>query len=98
MNLFHLNSDDSPQKGHKQAKEGGCPRCGFAVYAAEQMIAKGKSWHRRCFSCNTCNRSLDSTNLCDAPTGEIFCKPCYGRQFGPKGFGFGMGAGTLTMA
>jgi len=83
-------------KGQKP-KEGGCPRCGFAVYEAEKMISKGKVWHKRCFHCNDCNRSLDSTNLCDAPNGDIYCRSCYGRNFGPHGFGYGMGAGTLTM-
>ena len=28
--------------------------------------------------------------------GEIYCAACYGRNFGPKGFGYGQGAGTLT--
>lgn len=40
----------------------------------------------------------DSTNLNDGPNREIYCRGCYGRNFGPKGVGFGMGAGTLTMA
>lgn len=29
--------------------------------------------------------------------GELFCKSCYGRLFGPKGYGYGGGAGTLSM-
>lgn len=28
---------------------------------------------------------------------EIFCKSCYGKEFGPKGYGYGQGAGTLSM-
>jgi hypothetical protein len=27
---------------------------------------------QRCFNCSDCHRSLDSTNLCDAPNGEIY--------------------------
>lgn len=27
---------------------------------------------------------------------EIYCKGCYGALFGPKGYGFGGGAGALT--
>ncbi|XP_077293234.1 muscle LIM protein at 60A isoform X2 [Arctopsyche grandis] len=91
-------SDGNPFVGSKAAAGTGCMRCGFPVYAAEQMISKNKIWHKRCFSCSDCHRSLDSTNLCDAPTGEIFCRGCYGRHYGPKGVGFGIGAGTLTMA
>ena len=26
----------------------------------------------------------------------LFCHPCHGKQFGPKGYGYGQGAGTLT--
>lgn len=29
-------------------------------------------------------------------TAEIFCKGCYGKNYGPKGYGYGVGAGALT--
>ncbi|XP_049539837.1 muscle LIM protein Mlp84B-like isoform X1 [Anopheles darlingi] len=87
-----------PTDGPK-AKDGkGCPRCGYAVYEAEKMLSKNRVWHKRCFSCFDCHKSLDSTNLNDGPNGEIYCRGCYGRNYGPRGVGFGMGAGTLTMA
>uniref|UniRef100_A0A1L8DMD3 Putative regulatory protein mlp n=2 Tax=Nyssomyia neivai TaxID=330878 RepID=A0A1L8DMD3_9DIPT len=89
--------DARPISGPRAGKDGGCRRCGFAVYAAEQMISKNKVWHRRCFSCNDCRKSLDSTNLNDGPDGEIYCRGCYTRNFGIKGVGFGLGAGALTM-
>ena len=28
---------------------------------------------------------------------EIYCASCYGKQFGPKGYGYGGGAGVLSM-
>ncbi|KOC67997.1 Muscle LIM protein Mlp84B [Habropoda laboriosa] len=90
--------DSKPQLGQKRDDGHGCARCGYPVYAAEQMISKNRVWHKRCFSCAECHRSLDSTNLNDAPDGDIYCRGCYNRNFGPKGVGFGMGAGTLTMA
>lgn len=40
----------------------------------------------------TCNKMLDSTN-CTEHDKELFCKNCHGRKFGPKGYGFGGGAG-----
>ncbi|XP_063233355.1 muscle LIM protein Mlp84B isoform X2 [Bacillus rossius redtenbacheri] len=87
-----------PAMGARAPQGQGCPRCGFAVYEAEKMISKTRIWHRRCFSCRDCKRSLDSTNLNDGPDREIYCRTCYGRNFGPKGVGYGIGAGTLTMA
>ncbi|XP_044594294.1 muscle LIM protein Mlp84B isoform X3 [Cotesia glomerata] len=90
--------DAKPQTGTKSTDGHGCSRCGYPVYAAEQMISKDRLWHKRCFSCAACHRSLDSTNLNDGPDGDIYCRGCYGRKFGPRGVGFGMGAGTLTMA
>lgn len=90
-------SDGKAFTGPKAAAGSGCLRCGFPVYAAEQMISKDRIWHKRCFSCVECRKSLDSTNLNDGPDGEIYCRACYGRNFGPKGVGFGIGAGTLTM-
>lgn len=76
-----------------KAPEGeGCPRCGFYVYAAEQMLARGRvsfllihwifveitlkiqGFHRRCFKCVSCNRTLDSVTHCDGPDKQIYCK------------------------
>ncbi|XP_067863500.1 cysteine and glycine-rich protein 1-like [Heptranchias perlo] len=74
-----------------------CPRCGQAVFAAEKVIGAGKSWHKSCFRCAKCGKGLESTTLADKD-GEIYCKACYGKNFGPKGFGFGQGAGALTNA
>ena len=44
----------------------------------------------------SCNRKLDSGNL-TTHDNDLYCKICYGRLFGPKGYGFGVGAGVLKM-
>ncbi|KAG0410703.1 hypothetical protein HPB47_012187 [Ixodes persulcatus] len=66
----------------KPVEQAKCPKCGKSVYAAEEMLAAGAK--------------LDSTNATEHG-GELFCKQCYGRKFGPKGYGFGGGAGCLSM-
>ncbi|CAL4124982.1 unnamed protein product [Meganyctiphanes norvegica] len=82
-----------------QATDGtGCPRCGGKVFMAEEMHARGKSWHKRCFNCCHCHRPLDSVVGCDAPDGEIYCKLCYAKSYGPKGYGFAAGAGGVLTA
>jgi cysteine/glycine-rich protein len=73
-----------------------CPRCHDRVYFAEEVGAIGKFFHVKCFTCKTCRKKLDSGSLCDKD-GELYCKTCYGKQFGPKGYGYGGGAGTLSM-
>jgi len=92
-NVTPANSD----KPKPKPKWGGadiCPRCDKSVFIAELMRAAGKAWHKSCFTCNLCNKRVDSSMLCERE-GEIYCKSCYGRNFGPKGVGFGIGAGTL---
>lgn len=42
-----------------------------------------------------CKKMLDSTNCCEREK-DLFCKVCYGRKHGPKGVGFGQGAGALS--
>lgn len=43
-----------------------------------------------------CNKMLDSVTVSEHAA-QLFCKQCHGRKYGPKGVGFGIGAGTLTM-
>uniref|UniRef100_A0A0E9US04 LIM zinc-binding domain-containing protein n=1 Tax=Anguilla anguilla TaxID=7936 RepID=A0A0E9US04_ANGAN len=52
-------------------------------------------WHQNCFNCANCGKRLESTTLTEKD-GEIYCKGCYAKNFGPKGFGYGQGAGALV--
>lgn len=72
-----------------------CARCQKAVYMAEKVAAAGQSYHKLCFTCLSCKKLLNSMTCCDNSDGDIFCKPCYGKQYGPRGVGYGIGAGTL---
>ncbi|XP_068600347.1 cysteine and glycine-rich protein 1-like isoform X1 [Brachionichthys hirsutus] len=89
----------NPNPSSLARKYGGsekCPRCGKTVYMAEKVIGAGSSWHKgRCFTCASCGKALESTTVTDKD-GEIYCRACYGKNFGPKGYGYGGGAGTLT--
>uniref|UniRef100_A0A0P4W5W2 LIM zinc-binding domain-containing protein n=1 Tax=Scylla olivacea TaxID=85551 RepID=A0A0P4W5W2_SCYOL len=73
----------------KAAEGTGCPRCGGKVFMAEEMHARGRSWHKSCYNCCHCHRPLDSMVGCDAPDDEIYCKLCYAKRHGPKGYGYG---------
>ncbi|XP_027041059.1 muscle LIM protein 1-like [Pocillopora verrucosa] len=78
---------------------GRCPRCNDRVYAAEQVIAGKNKYHKRCFTCNnkpTCNKSLDSGSF-NEHDDQVYCRGCYGKLFGPKGYGYGAGAGALHL-
>lgn len=43
-----------------------------------------------------CGKNLDSTTVA-VHMDEVYCKACYGKKYGPKGYGYGQGAGTLSM-
>ena len=43
-----------------------------------------------------CRKLLDSGKITEHD-GEMFCGSCYSKNFGPKGYGFGGGSGTLSM-
>ncbi|XP_031625124.1 muscle LIM protein 1-like isoform X2 [Contarinia nasturtii] len=73
-----------------------CAKCDKSVYAAEERVANGHKYHKGCFKCSMCSKFLESTN-CNEHDKELFCKNCYGRKYGPKGYGFGGGAGALCM-
>ncbi|KAI9091123.1 hypothetical protein DFS34DRAFT_653709 [Phlyctochytrium arcticum] len=72
-----------------------CPRCLQSVYLAEQIAGPGGLWHKACLACKNCKKRLDSTSLTERDK-EAYCKNCYAKMFGPKGYGFGSGAGVLS--
>ncbi|KAG0351702.1 hypothetical protein BGZ54_003135 [Gamsiella multidivaricata] len=72
-----------------------CPRCQKIVYHAESALAPGGAkYHKLCLRCVECSKSLDSTNMTDRQ-GTPYCKTCYGKAFGAKGYGYGSGASML---
>ncbi|KAF9112311.1 hypothetical protein BGX27_003630 [Mortierella sp. AM989] len=72
-----------------------CPRCQKTVYHAESALAPGGSkYHKLCLRCVECSKSLDSTNMNDRQ-GVPYCKTCYGKAFGAKGYGYGSGSSML---
>ncbi|XP_029154722.1 uncharacterized protein LOC114927834, partial [Nylanderia fulva] len=71
-----------------------CRRCGRKVYQAEMQIVSGVPYHSICFSCFCCRKPLESLTY-QENCGEIYCKQCYVRNFGPQGYGYGVGAGVL---
>ncbi|XP_064635281.1 muscle LIM protein 1-like [Lineus longissimus] len=81
-----------PFKAPEQAK---CPKCGKSVYAAEERLAAGHKWHKMCLKCGLCDKMLDSTTVAEHE-GLVYCKVCHAKKFGPKGYGFGGGAGALS--
>ncbi|KAG2211149.1 hypothetical protein INT47_006268 [Mucor saturninus] len=72
-----------------------CPRCEKSVYMAEQVIGPGGPWHNYCLTCKECNKRLDSTTLTEKDN-EAYCRTCYTRKWGPKGYGFAGGAAFLS--
>ncbi|XP_043804118.1 keratin-associated protein 5-5-like isoform X2 [Apis laboriosa] len=71
-----------------------CQRCGRKVYQAEMQIVSGMPFHNTCFSCYCCRKPLEPLTY-QENCGEIYCKQCYVRNFGPQGYGYGVGPGTL---
>ncbi|CAF1107322.1 unnamed protein product [Didymodactylos carnosus] len=62
-----------------------CPKCNQNVYAAEEVPAAGKKWHKMCFKCGLCKKMLEAMTMAEHD-GNVYCKQC-----------FGQGAGTLGM-
>ncbi|KAJ3218626.1 hypothetical protein HDU67_004679 [Dinochytrium kinnereticum] len=60
-----------------------------------KITGPGGMWHKMCMTCKECNKRLDSTNVTEKDK-EAYCKTCYGKLHGPKGYGYGGGAGTLS--
>ncbi|KAI9292240.1 hypothetical protein K502DRAFT_344070 [Neoconidiobolus thromboides FSU 785] len=82
--------------GFKVPESPKCCKCKKSVYHVEQVIGPGGLiYHDQCFKCFICKKKLDSTLLTEKNS-EIYCKACYAKNFGPKGYGFANGSSFLT--
>uniref|UniRef100_A0A6A7FTC3 Cysteine and glycine-rich protein 1-like n=1 Tax=Hirondellea gigas TaxID=1518452 RepID=A0A6A7FTC3_9CRUS len=88
---IHIHAANKPPHNPLPAgvpKWGGgsyCTRCNKSVFMAERVMAAGGSWHKACFTCQECNKRLDSHSIRERAR-NIYCNPCYGKNFGPKGY------------
>jgi hypothetical protein len=57
-----------------------CPACNKPVYAAEQVSAVGKTWHKTCLRCTECKKVVTFGNWSDTG-GKIYCNHCYDKKF-----------------
>ncbi|PAA49011.1 hypothetical protein BOX15_Mlig016670g3 [Macrostomum lignano] len=71
-----------------------CPACKKKVYFAEEVKCLRNSYHKFCLKCCLCNKLLDSSTVNDHED-RIYCRACYAKNFGPKGYGFAGGAAGL---
>jgi len=58
------------------------------VYFAEKVTALHKDFHKRCFKCKTCSKTLEPGKFSDR-NDEVYCKSCYGTLFAASGYGSG---------
>eukprot|EP01118_Nematostelium_gracile_P008159 TRINITY_DN2696_c0_g1_i1.p1 TRINITY_DN2696_c0_g1~~TRINITY_DN2696_c0_g1_i1.p1 ORF type:complete len:123 (+),score=17.56 TRINITY_DN2696_c0_g1_i1:84-452(+) len=72
-----------------------CGRCAKTVYPTEKVNAIGKSWHKACFKCTTCNATIQLGTE-QNHEGMPYCKRCHGANFGIGGYGYGGGGGSLS--
>lgn len=72
-----------------------CAKCKKTVGFAEKVSALGEAWHKQCFTCEECNKTLNTSNFSDKG-GHVYCNGCHSKLHGPKGFGFGGAVGHST--
>uniref|UniRef100_A0A8C1I624 Cysteine and glycine-rich protein 1 n=1 Tax=Cyprinus carpio TaxID=7962 RepID=A0A8C1I624_CYPCA len=68
-----------------------CAACEKTVYHAEEIQCISQRFHKTCFILD-CHKGLDSTTV----AAQIYCKSCFCKKYGPKGYGYGQGAGALS--
>ena len=54
------------------------------MYEAEKIMGAGQTWHKACFRCKECGKSVDATTVCENKEREIFCNTCHSKLYGPK--------------
>eukprot|EP00511_Aplanochytrium_stocchinoi_P008583 CAMPEP_0204850754 /NCGR_PEP_ID=MMETSP1347-20130617/8768_1 /ASSEMBLY_ACC=CAM_ASM_000690 /TAXON_ID=215587 /ORGANISM="Aplanochytrium stocchinoi, Strain GSBS06" /LENGTH=434 /DNA_ID=CAMNT_0051993949 /DNA_START=33 /DNA_END=1334 /DNA_ORIENTATION=- len=71
-----------------------CRVCAKRVYFAEQVKSFNEYYHKTCFRCVSCNRTLTPGQNSEHEN-EPYCKRCYTGSFGPHGFRGGSTGGLM---
>ena len=67
------------------------------MFHNERVPTGGKSYHKKCSTCATCEKNIGSKDICNGKDGDIYCKSCYARKYGAPGYR-GAGCGDWTDA
>ncbi|EGD82204.1 LIM domain-containing protein 2 [Salpingoeca rosetta] len=70
--------------GWKPPQADACAVCTRPVYYMEKVAADNKVYHKTCFKCSECKKTL-STGTYAALDGKVFCKPHFKQLFKRKG-------------
>jgi len=60
-----------------------CKICGKEPYVVEKLVAEKSWWHKNCFRCKECNKTLNLDTYA-SHQGVIYCKPHHKDLFKPK--------------
>ena len=67
--------------------------------APAQQVKSGRhTFHKKCFSCWSCQVPLALGGQSEGADGYPYCKKCYAAQFGPKGFRGGAVDGSISVS
>lgn len=58
--------------------------CGKNVYAMEKVKYDEQIFHKRCFKCQDCHKTLQPLKVAKM-SGELFCKDCFKKRFRARG-------------
>lgn len=73
-----------------------CVRCKGKVFDAEKVSTTSGLFHKSCYNCAACSKTLEMGSGNQAPNKEVLCKSCYGKTVGIQGYGWGGNGLTLT--
>lgn len=57
--------------------KGGCRKCGKSVGIADKVKAAASEFHKDCFQCHECNRTLTLVTYKEDKEHNVFCDACY---------------------